>query len=109
VWIALLVGVRVVLAMVGDPVDDRPLHGHRARGGEEVLDRLGRPERPVREHAVEADRHAEAGHEVHHQRHEQVVDADDLVPEHDDRRDDDQRRQDDGEQVGDLGRARHGD
>ena len=40
VGIALLVGERVMLAVVGDPGDDRALHRHRAGDGEQVLDRL---------------------------------------------------------------------
>ena len=39
VRVALLVGVRVVLA-VGHPADHRPLDGHRAEDREGVLDRL---------------------------------------------------------------------
>ena len=38
VRIALLVGVRVVLAVVGDPVEHRALHRHRAEHGEGVLE-----------------------------------------------------------------------
>ena len=60
VRVALLVGVGVVLAVVGDPVDDAALDGHRAEDGERVLDRLGGLERAVGEHPVEADRDAEA-------------------------------------------------
>jgi len=107
VRVALLVGVRVVLAVVGDPVDDRALDGHRPGGGEEVLDRLGGPERAVGEHAMEADRHAEAGDDVHDGEEREVVQADDVVPEHDDRGGDHDRGQDDGEQVHDAGGLRH--
>ena len=42
VGIALFVGVGVVLAVVGDPGDDRALDGHRAQHREGVLDRLAR-------------------------------------------------------------------
>jgi hypothetical protein len=62
----------------------------------------------VGEHAVKADGHPEAGEEVHDEGQHEVVDPDDLVPEHDDRRDDDQRRKDDGEEIRDLRRTRHG-
>jgi hypothetical protein len=99
VRVALLVGVRVVLAVVGDPVDDRALDGHRSGGGEQVLDRPRRPERAVREHPVEPDGHAEPGDEVHREEQGEVVQADDVVPEDDDRRRDDDRREDDGEEV----------
>ena len=55
VRVALLVGVRVVLSVVGDPVDDRALDRHRAGGRERVLERLVGCERPVGEHPVVAD------------------------------------------------------
>ena len=67
VRVAVLVGVRVVLAVVGDPRHDRPLHGHRAEDRERVLDRLERLERAVREQPVEAERHAVAADHVHDQ------------------------------------------
>jgi hypothetical protein len=97
----------VVLAVVGHPVDHRSLHRHRACCGEQVLDRLGRAERAVREHAMEADRDAEAGEQVHHGQQRQIVDPDDLVPEHHDGGDDHERWQDHREQVGDAGAFRH--
>ena len=61
VRVALLVGVGVVLAVVGDPRDDRALDRHRPERGEHVLDRLVGLERPVREQAVVADGDAETG------------------------------------------------
>ena len=61
VRIALLVGVRVVLAVVGDPCHHRALDRHRAERRERVLDRLERLERAVRQQPVEAERHAVAG------------------------------------------------
>ena len=60
VRVALLVGVGMVLAVVGDPVDHRALERHRAEDREHVLDRLVGPERAVREQPVVADRDAEA-------------------------------------------------
>jgi hypothetical protein len=107
VGVALLVGVRMVLAVVGHPVDDRALHGHRARDGEQVLDGLGRAERAMGEHAVEADRDAEGREQVQHDHHGQIVDPDDVVPEHHDGGEDHERRQDHREQVGDAGGFRH--
>ena len=38
VRIALLVGVRVVLAVIGDPADHGSLDGHRAEAREDVLE-----------------------------------------------------------------------
>jgi len=40
VWIAVPVGVRVVLAMVCDPGDDRTLYGHRPQDGKQVFQRF---------------------------------------------------------------------
>ncbi len=99
VRVALLVGVRVVLAVVGDPVDDRALHRHRPGDREAVLDRLEGLERAMREEPVEPDGHAEAGDEVHDGERDEVADADVAVPEQDDRREERDERQDDGDQV----------
>ena len=66
VRVALLVGVRVVLAVVGDPVEHRALQAHRAEHGEGVLDRLVGLEGAMGEHPVEADRDAGAVEEVGH-------------------------------------------
>ena len=51
VRVALLVGVGVVLAVVGDPVQDAALQAHGADDREAVLDRLVGGERAVREQA----------------------------------------------------------
>ena len=60
VRIALLVGVRVVLAVVGDPVDDRALDRHRAQARRRrTRPASARLERAVGEQPVEADGHAE--------------------------------------------------
>jgi len=75
-----VVGVRVVLAVVGDPGDDRALDRHRAEGREEVLDRLARHERPVGQHPVEADRHAQRSGQVEAGEQGEVVPADAAVP-----------------------------
>ena len=58
VRVALLVGVRVVLAVVGDPVHDRALHRHRAEDRDRVLHRFVGLERTVRQQPVEAERDA---------------------------------------------------
>ena len=65
VRVALLVGVGVVLAVVGDPVDHRALDRHRAGGGERVLERLVGLEGAVGEHAVVADRDPDRGDQIH--------------------------------------------
>ena len=82
VRVALLVGVRVVLAVVGDPRHHRPLDGHRAEDGQRVLRGLVGLEGAVREQAVEAERDAERGQHVHRGHDRQVGPADPLrVPQ----------------------------
>ncbi len=61
VWIAVLVGERVVLAVVGHPPDHRTLDRHRAEHGDDRPERRRGLERAVREHAVVAERDAQAG------------------------------------------------
>jgi hypothetical protein len=107
VRIPLVVGVRVVLAVVCDPVQQRPLDGHRAEHGERVLDRLGRLEGAVREHPVEADGHAESGQHVHDGKDGQVGRADDAVPQQQDRGDRAGERQRHGDQVHALLQGAH--
>ena len=107
VRVALLVGVRVMLAVIGHPADHRALDGHRAHDREEVFDGLGGLEGPVREHPVEADRDPEARDHVHHDEQREVVPADDLVPQQDDRGEESEKRHDDRTEVGDLRRPGH--
>ena len=66
VRIALLVSVRVMLAVVGDPAHDGSLHGHRAEDREDVLEGLRDLKRAMGEKAVEADGHADRGQHIHH-------------------------------------------
>jgi len=51
----------VVLAVVGDPVDDRSLHGHRAEHRERVAHGGASLEGAVGEEAVVADRDPNGG------------------------------------------------
>ncbi len=90
--IALLVGVGVVLAVVGHPVEHRALDRERARDREGVLQRGFRLEGAVGEHPVEAHGHAARGHQVHDGEDGQVGEVDPGAPE-----------QDDGEQYPDEG------
>jgi hypothetical protein len=83
VGVALLVGVCVVAAVVGDPIRDRALHGHRAQNGQQILDRLVGGEGAVRQQAVVADRHPARGDDVHAGEDRQVGPAHGLVPEQD--------------------------
>ena len=99
VRIALLVGVHVVLAVVGDPADDRPLDRHRAERGEDRAHGLARLERAVREQAMKADRDPQPGQHVHDREHDQIAPAEQLRPhlpgddaEGEDRHDGDRRR-----------------
>ena len=78
VRVALLVGVGVVLAVVGDPADHRPLDGHRAEDGEQVLERPVGLERAVGEQPVVADRDPEGGGEVDADHDPDVGPADEL-------------------------------
>ena len=64
VRVARLVGERVVLAVVGYPLCDRPLHRHAAEDGERGRDRARGREALVGEVAVEADRRAERTDDV---------------------------------------------
>jgi hypothetical protein len=61
VRVAVIVGEGVVLSVVGDPVDHRALHRHRAERRQRVLDRPRRVEGAMGEHPVVADRDAEPG------------------------------------------------
>ena len=98
VWVALLVGVRVVLAVVGDPRHHRSLDRDGAEDRQRVLDRLVRLERAVGEQAVEAERHAVAGDHVHDRQHREIAPVDQRVPQQDDGDDEaEEREQDPGE------------
>src|SRR6185295_2156527 len=99
VRVALLVGVRVVLAVVGDPADDRALDRHRAGHGQGVGHGLVGGEGAVGEQAVEADGHAEPGDQVHRREDRHVAPVQDVVPGEDRGGDDGQQRHDGRAQV----------
>jgi hypothetical protein len=71
----------VVLAVVGDPVDDRALDRHRAEDGERRAQPRLRLERAMGEHAVEADRHPEADEDVGDGEDGEVAGGDRAAPE----------------------------
>ena len=80
VGIALLVGERVVLAVIGHPRDHRALDRHRAERGEDRSQRPAGGEAAVRQMAVEADRHAQAGEQVQDHEHRDVAPAQQVGP-----------------------------
>ena len=102
VGVSLLVGVRMVLAMVGNPGDHGSLHGHRAEHGEGIFQRLEGLKGAVREQAVKANRYADRGEQVQRRGDRQVADADQVVPEQHDRRERSEEGNHDGAEVGDL-------
>src|SRR4029077_1109868 len=75
VGIALLIGEGVVLAVVGDPGDDRALDRGRAEHGEHRTGPGPGLEGPVGEEAMEADRDPEACRNVEERAAEQVAPA----------------------------------
>ena len=85
VRVALLVGVRVVLAVVGDPVEHRALQRDRAGDRERVL-RAGLEvwNAAVGQQPVVADGDAEAADHVADGEDRQVGHVDGLVPQQDD-------------------------
>jgi hypothetical protein len=98
VRVALLVGVRVVLAVVGHPRHHGTLHGQGAEDRERVLDRLEGLEGAVGEQPVEAERDPVAADHVHDQHHREIAPVDQRVPQQDDGQDEpDERKQDPGE------------
>ena len=81
VGVALLVGEGVVLAVVGHPGGHRPLDRHRAHDREPAVHPGLGLEGPVREVAVEAHGHAQAGDQVHDQEHRYVAPVEEVVPD----------------------------
>jgi hypothetical protein len=97
VRIALLIRERVVLAVVGHPVDDRALDRHGAEDRERRTQPRLRLERAVREHPVEADRHAEPDEDVHHGEDGEIQPRDEPAPQQVDR----SKEADEGQHHGD--------
>ena len=70
--VAVDIGVLVVLAMVGDPVDDAALDGEAAGEGEDGAHGASRRERLVGEQAVIADGDSVHPDDVQHRQHHEV-------------------------------------
>jgi hypothetical protein len=102
VRIALLVGVRVVLAVVGDPVEHAALERHRADDREAVLDRLVGLERAMRQQPVIADRDPEAVQQVEPGHDAEVDPVDPALPQQDDCSDQPEERDDHPDHVRDA-------
>ena len=100
VRVALDVGVRVVLAVVGDPVEDRALHAQLAQPRERALEPRVDAEGAMRQQPVEADGHPHRGREVHHRKDREVDRVDPRAPQQHDGHQDARERHDDAGEVG---------
>ncbi len=81
--VTLLVGVRVMAAVCGDPRDQLALNGHRSGNAEQPSQRLHRFERLVGEVPVEADRHADTGEQIEGKHDPKVGGLDAAAPQRD--------------------------
>ena len=102
VRVAGLVRERVVLAVVGDPLRERPLHRHAAEDRERRLDRPARLEAAVREVAVEPDRRPEGADDVEAGEEREVEPVERDAPEEAHRGEDPERRDDHRDERDDL-------
>src|SRR3954466_7379344 len=87
-------GGGVLWGMVDRPVEGRSLERERSRHEQRRLERRHRLERAVGQHAVVADRDAEAADQVEPEEEDEVGPADRLVPEQRHRGDQSRERQD---------------
>ena len=94
VRVAWFVRQRVMLAVIADPLGDRPLHRHAAEDREGDLDRDVRAEAAMREVAVEPNRRPEGTDHVEARQEDEVDRVDADPPEEPDRREQSQRRDD---------------
>ena len=79
--VALPVRERVMLAVISDPRNDRAFDRRRTKDRQRRPDRTRGLKRAVGEQAVKAHRHAKTGKHVQQQEHENVVPAQQAVPQ----------------------------
>jgi hypothetical protein len=81
VGVALAVRVRVVLTVIGDPVEHRALDRQRTHDGEDPLEPRVRLKRAVRQEPVKADGHADRGQQIHPSEDRDIGRVNRAVPE----------------------------
>ena len=81
VRVALPIGERVMLAMVGHPRDDRALDRRRAKDRQRRADRARGLERAVSEQTMKAHRHTEPSEPIQQHEHDNVVPAQQAGPQ----------------------------
>ena len=100
VRVALFVGERVVLAVVGDPVDHAALQRHRAEDRQRVAQPRARLEGAMGQQPVEADGDADRRQQVHDREDHEVARAEEVIPQQHRGHDHRQKRDHDGGDVG---------
>jgi hypothetical protein len=107
VRIPLAVGVGVMRAVVGNPVEHRTLDRERPEHRERPLEPRVGGERPVGEQPVEADRPPRGGEQVHAGEDREVGEVHRPVPEQDDGGEHAGEGHEHPEQVGEAFRSGH--
>ena len=79
--VALLVGMGVVFAVIGHPVQHRALNGERSEHGEDLLEPRMRLEGAVREQTMKAHRHPARGEQIEADEQREVGGVDPRVPQ----------------------------
>ena len=97
------IGVLVVCAVHGDPLDDGALGGHGAEDADDECHWAACFEGLVGEEAVVADGDAEPGEDVHHEEEGEVDPGESEGPDKHDRRTEADEWEDDEDEVDDAG------